>query len=320
MTRYLILVLLALGIAACGGPATAAPDAVATQIAVEEAAHATMTARAPTATDIPDVIASQVAQALAAAATLTALAPAGTPSSPIFPTDAATLPPSPSPKPKPTATPTASRQATATFKPGYKPTAKPHATPTPMSFPPQTSMPFPSPTSAPAPKPTGAPTVPPIQQLLADSQADFCDSHGRGGWEYLSARRDSFNWTRMPYDGSCFYEDPHTRICADQGTPGDRYDVAWLYRVEAGGRVTIRVSAHKADPVGDDVEVSVYRHTELLYEWLLAGGDTEGFVGQFEQDAPEGELFFFTLHYSGGGNRGMVFDPNPVRIEVFLRP
>jgi len=38
---------------ACSGPASPTPDLVATQIAVEDAAHATMTARIPTATDTP---------------------------------------------------------------------------------------------------------------------------------------------------------------------------------------------------------------------------------------------------------------------------
>ena len=39
-----VLLLLLIG---CGGEPTPTPDLVATQIAVEEAAHATMTARAP---------------------------------------------------------------------------------------------------------------------------------------------------------------------------------------------------------------------------------------------------------------------------------
>ena len=53
MTRHKALLLLVLVLSACGGPATPTPDAVATQIAVEEAAHATMTASVPTATATP---------------------------------------------------------------------------------------------------------------------------------------------------------------------------------------------------------------------------------------------------------------------------
>jgi hypothetical protein len=46
----LVLIPLVVG---CGGSPSPTPDLVATPIAVEEAAHATMTARAPTATEIP---------------------------------------------------------------------------------------------------------------------------------------------------------------------------------------------------------------------------------------------------------------------------
>jgi hypothetical protein len=53
MKKVLVLVLVLSSLAACGGEQTPTPDLVATQIAVEEAAHATMTARVPTATHTP---------------------------------------------------------------------------------------------------------------------------------------------------------------------------------------------------------------------------------------------------------------------------
>jgi hypothetical protein len=54
MKKYLILTLVLYLLAACGGEPTLTPDLVATQIAVEDAAHATMTARIPTATSTPE--------------------------------------------------------------------------------------------------------------------------------------------------------------------------------------------------------------------------------------------------------------------------
>lgn len=52
-TKPLFFILVIFFLAGCGGVPAPTPDAVATQIAVEEAAHATMTARAPTATYLP---------------------------------------------------------------------------------------------------------------------------------------------------------------------------------------------------------------------------------------------------------------------------
>ena len=53
MKHCLALVLVLGLLVGCGAEPTPTPDAVGTQIAVEEAAHATMTARAPTATETP---------------------------------------------------------------------------------------------------------------------------------------------------------------------------------------------------------------------------------------------------------------------------
>jgi hypothetical protein len=58
MIRYLMLVLIMLMLAACGGPATPTPDGVATRVAFEQAVAATLTAEAPapTATTVPTSI------------------------------------------------------------------------------------------------------------------------------------------------------------------------------------------------------------------------------------------------------------------------
>jgi len=94
MKAYAILPVLVFALVGCGGPATQSPDLVATQIAVEEAAHATMTARAPT----------------------------------VSPTPRATD--TPEPTSTPTATPTATNTQTATRTPLPTETPTPTATPT----------------------------------------------------------------------------------------------------------------------------------------------------------------------------------------------
>ena len=53
MPLLVLLILLLCLLVTCGAEPTATPDLVATQVAVEEAAHATMTAKAPTATPEP---------------------------------------------------------------------------------------------------------------------------------------------------------------------------------------------------------------------------------------------------------------------------
>ena len=61
MKKCLILTLVLCVLAACGGEPSPTPDLVATQIAVEIAAHATMTAWVPTATSTPEPAATATA-------------------------------------------------------------------------------------------------------------------------------------------------------------------------------------------------------------------------------------------------------------------
>jgi len=112
----LVLVLAVLLLAACGG---SEPDLVATQVAVERAAAATLTAEAPTAQ--PD-------------ATEVAAAPTPT----LIPTDAPSPTPAPTDAPPPTLVPTDAPLPTASpvvVEPAATPTPLPPASPTPLPSP-----------------------------------------------------------------------------------------------------------------------------------------------------------------------------------------
>ena len=106
MIRYLVLALVVLSLAACGAEPTPPPDLVGTQIAVEEAAHATMTALAPTVTNTPTATRTPT------------------------PTETSTATPSPTETHTPTNTPT----STATSTPSMTPTPTDTPTPTPIAW------------------------------------------------------------------------------------------------------------------------------------------------------------------------------------------
>lgn len=116
MRRLWIILLLLCLVVACGAEATPTPDLVATQIAVEEAAHATMTARAlaPTYTALP-------------VPTETSVPPTAPPTLAPTSTDAPTIPPTL------TNTPTQVVPPTDTAAPALTATPKP---PTPTKRPP----------------------------------------------------------------------------------------------------------------------------------------------------------------------------------------
>jgi hypothetical protein len=102
MKRFVVSAVLLWILAGCGGPATPTPDVVATQIAVEEAAHATMTARAPAATQTPTTTPS--------------------PTYTTIPTK------TPTPRPTNTPVPTRTPSPTATWTPSPTPTVEPYET------------------------------------------------------------------------------------------------------------------------------------------------------------------------------------------------
>ncbi len=167
--------------------------------------------------------------------------------------------------------------------------------------------------------PTSTPT--PAMQLIADSQADFSGSQGQNSWEYMFAARDTFNWKQMTFDGSCYRVtsgEPKMGICADQGAPGVAGDIAWLYKAETSGRLLFRVTARKVEASGDDIEIRIYRHTNLLREWDLDEGDTKGFTEQFEIDADGGEMFFFAMQVSSTW-REFKYDPNVFRVQIYAK-
>lgn len=133
MRVWFVLVLASCLLVACGGGAspTPTPDLVATQIAVEEAAHATMTARAPTATHT----------ATPSSTPTDTPGPSDTP----LPTD--TAPPEDTATPAPTAGP-ASPTPTHSATPTRTPTFTPTPTWTPTFTPTPTRTPTPTPTPA----------------------------------------------------------------------------------------------------------------------------------------------------------------------------
>ena len=107
-------------------------------------------------------------------------------------------------------------------------------------------------------------------------------------------------------------------MCADQGAPDAKNDIAWLYQAETSGKLVFRVSGHKVEAQGDDIEIGVYRHLNRLYAWTLEQGDTQGFTDQFELDVNGGEMFFFTMHISTRW-REFKYDPNVFRVQVYLK-
>lgn len=121
MRNILALVLATCLLAGCGAEPTPTPDVVATQIAVEKAAHATMTAEAPTATNTPSPTSTDT--------------PSPTSTDTPTPTVTPTSTPTPTHTPSPTATSTQTATATETETP--KPTRKPKPTkkPTPANTP-----------------------------------------------------------------------------------------------------------------------------------------------------------------------------------------
>lgn len=118
MIRCLAVFLLLCLLIGCGASPTPIPDLVSTQVAVERAAAATLTAEAPTATNTP------------------------TPTSTFTPTDIATN----------THTPTATWTPTATRTPTATPTDTPTAIPSPTPTPRPTKKPRPTATSTPQPE------------------------------------------------------------------------------------------------------------------------------------------------------------------------
>jgi hypothetical protein len=114
--RKLYLVTFLLALTACGGELTPTPDLVATQVAVQQAVAATLTAEVPaamdTATSSPTATTTPTATATHTATPTSTQTASPTPSR--MPTD--TMTPSPTPSETPTPTPAAMRRPTVTCR------------------------------------------------------------------------------------------------------------------------------------------------------------------------------------------------------------
>ena len=144
MKRYPVLVLVLWLLVGCAAEPTPTPDLAATQIAQEEAQHATMTAEAPTATSPPTDT----------------------------PTVTLTLTPTNTATETPTSTPTETPTATST------PTTTPTQTPTDTA----TATPTPKPTQTPKPKPTDTP-VPALAITRQDLHYDCAKRNLAKDWD-----------------------------------------------------------------------------------------------------------------------------------------
>ena len=229
MKRALVLLALAALLVGCGGAEpTATPDLVATQIAVEKSAHATMTAEAPTATD--------------------------TPTSTPEPTD------TPTRKPRPTRT---LPPPTRTNTPGPTPTRRPTMTSPPTQTPRATQTASPTNTAAPTNPPAPSPTPAPTQEPRPNVVISFV--HNDGYEEHVSitnegdAPADMSGWTVSGSKGDETYHFPGGYILSagatmhlysgENGTDAPPLDIWWttktvwnnsgetVYLKDAGGNL-----------------------------------------------------------------------------------
>ncbi|MEJ2560141.1 MAG: hypothetical protein P8186_28795, partial [Anaerolineae bacterium] len=150
---------------------------------------------------------------LAAVLTTTAtMAPPLTPSQAPATTAALTITPAPLLTGTLSDTPTATPAATGTPTPKLTDTALPTSTPT------STGTPTATPTVLPTAKPKRG------SKLIADTRDEFSGSQGLSNWEYQWSRgRNSFDWIRMRFDGTCWRADSsedYVRICQDSAHPG----------------------------------------------------------------------------------------------------
>ncbi|MEW5960219.1 MAG: serine/threonine-protein kinase [Chloroflexota bacterium] len=165
----------------------------------------------------------------------------------------------------------------------------------------ETPTPFPSATLLPPP---ATPTPPPIPQLVADTQRDFSSSPG-GIWEYLWSDDDDNDFEPMQFEerkyGACWYAKDYVRICPASGHPGKDKGIAWRWRSNFTGHVTILVSIRKIDVGGDGVVMIVYYNGQAVQGLQLDPADTQGISGKnlFEMDVKEGDQITFVMKKKG---------------------
>jgi serine/threonine protein kinase len=244
-------------------------------------------------TEVTTALAETSTSPLAAVLTTTAtMAPPLTPSQAPPTTAALTITPAPLLTGTLSNTPMATPTPTSTSTPILTDTATPTSTPTS--------------TGTPTATPTALPTAKPKRgwKLIADTRDEFSGSQGLSNWEYQWSRgRNSFDWTRMRFDGTCWRADSsedYVRICQDSAHPGLTGDIAWRWTSEVDKRIRIRISARKIDTGGGDgVVILVYRNTKELKSWQLGWNDSKGFTNEFEVDIARGDFLFFVMKVGG---------------------
>jgi serine/threonine protein kinase len=219
-------------------------------------------------------------------------------------------------QPAPTATP-------AEVIPAETTTPEPTPTATPVVPPTETPAPPPTDTAIATPAPTETPTLAPTvtntpNPVVADTGTDFSGTQGAANWEYQwSQGRDSFNWARMQFDGSCWHTtntEESVRICRDSGHPGITGDIAWRWTSEVNGPIRVRVSAYKIDTNGGDgVVILMYRNTEEIRRWQLAGNDGQGFAEQINLEVAQGDFLFFVMKIGGDP----TYDHTAFRAQIY---
>jgi serine/threonine-protein kinase len=189
------------------------------------------------------------------------------------------------------------------------PSPTPTLTPTP-------TIELPTATATPTELPTATPKPEPLP--IADTQGQFSGSQGVANWEYQwSQGRESFNWTAMRFDGTCWRTtntEEYVRICEASGHPGLTGDIAWRWTSEVTGRVQVWLSAHKIDiGGGDGVVILVYRNTEEIKRWQLGASDGQGFTDLFGLDIAQGDYLFFVIKVGGDS----MNDETALRVQIY---
>jgi hypothetical protein len=155
-------------------------------------------------------------------------------------------------------------------------------------------------------------------QPIADTKSDFSGSQGGANWDYYwSLGRESFNWTPMTFDGTCWRtdnEEQAVRICQSSAHPGVTGDIAWRWTSEVSGPVWVWLSASKIDTEGGDgVIILLYRNTTEIRRWQLGPKDSLGFTDELQVEVDQGDYLFFVMKVGGDS----TYDHTAFRAQVY---
>ena len=279
MKRYAVLCLLMAMLASCGSASTPTPDAVATQIAVEKAAYATMTAEAPAATNT---------------ATVT-----NTPTDTPIPTP--TLTPTDTDTPTPTWTPTATWTPTPSPTPTDTPTETPTATTTPK------------PTGKPKPKSTKKPQTKGMLLFASTelSEDDLFTIDEQGG--------NRKRLTTIGKIGRAVYSPDGQRIAFQRTEGGEPYYQRDIYIMSADGsgltNITQSIDWTEFEPDwSPDGTKIAFRGRPVIEEYskvYIMNADGTGRTllidinnsNRFPTWSPDGSRIVFVSYWEGGGGK-----------------